>query len=141
MLFGYLEERFGIPACVFDGYILLKTARSWHLFDEGGHLGQAVRLKSVQAGLKAFEQVGRFIKPTTRFIQIFGRHATRATFEIDRCNLHRLLAGERLCTDLGCGQGYVILTVTGYGVVGLGLLVGGKITSQLRSRELAGLEW
>lgn len=141
MLLGYLEERFGIPCSVFDGYLLLKTVRSWHLFSGTGHLEQAVRLKAVQAGLKAFARVGNFIKPTTRFVQIFGRHATRAVIEMDRSELRRLLAGERIATSLECGQGYVILVVAGYGVAGLGLLVGGEIASQLRTRELAGLDW
>jgi NOL1/NOP2/fmu family ribosome biogenesis protein len=108
---------------------------------KSAYLEQAVRLKSVQAGLKAFEQVGSFIKPTTRFIQIFGFHATKGVVEIDRFELRRLLSGERIPADPGLGQGYVILSVDGYGVIGLGLLVAGRVRSQLRARELAGVDW
>jgi len=108
---------------------------------EGGNLEQAGRLKVMQAGLKVMEQVGRFIKPTTRFVQIFGRHATRAVMPVDRVGLRKLLGGVRIPADLECGQGYVILTVAGYGVIGLGLLVGTEVKSQLRARELAGLDW
>jgi NOL1/NOP2/fmu family ribosome biogenesis protein len=140
-LLGYLEERFGIPCVVFDDFVLLKTTRSWHLLSKSAHLGQAVRLKAVQAGLKAFEQVGSFIKPTTRFVQLFGRQANKAVVEIDKSQLRRLLAGERISVDPGCGQGYVILALDGYWVIGLGLLLGGEIRSQLRGRELAGLDW
>jgi len=121
--------------------MLLKTSRSWHLLSKSAHLEQAVRLKAVQAGLKAFERVGSFIKPTTRFIQVFGGLATRMILELDRIALQRLLSGERIPADPGWGQGYVILAVSDYGVVGLGLLVGGEVRSQLRAREIAGLDW
>jgi len=104
-------------------------------------LEQAARLKAVQAGLKAFERVGSFIKPTTRFIQIFGSHATKAVMEIDKPQLMKLLREERILLDDDWGQGYVILAVAGYGVIGLGLLVGGQVRSQVRARELSGLDW
>jgi NOL1/NOP2/fmu family ribosome biogenesis protein len=136
-----MEERFGIPRGIFDGFLLLKTSRSWHVLSNSAHFEQAVRLKSVQAGLKAFERVGSFIKPATRFIQLFGCHATKAVVKIDRFKLRRLLGGERIIPDYDWGKGYVILAVDGYGVIGLGLLVGGQVMSQLRARELAGLDW
>ncbi len=141
MVLGYLEERFGIPCGVFDNFMLLKTSRSWHLLSKSAHVEQAVRLKTVQAGLKAFERVGSFIKPTTRFIQIFGSHATKKVVKIDRLELRRLLSGESIPGDHEWGQGYVILAVDGYGVIGLGLLVGGQVRSQLRARELSCLDW
>jgi NOL1/NOP2/fmu family ribosome biogenesis protein len=121
--------------------MLLKTSRSWHLLSKSAHFEQALRLKTVQAGLKAFERVGSFIKPTTRFIQIFGSYATKAVVKIDRLELRRLLSGESIPADHEWGQGYVILAVDGYGVIGLGLLVGGQVRSQLRSRELSRLGW
>lgn len=98
-------------------------------------------MKIVQAGLKVLEQVGRFIKPTTRFVQIFGHHATKAVAAMNRVEFRRLLSGERIPGDLEWEDGYVILSVAGYGAVGPGLFVRGEIASQLRARELAGLEW
>lgn len=141
LLLGYLEERFGIACSVFDDFMLLKTSRSWHLLSKSAHFEQAVRLKSVQAGLKAFERVGSFIKPTTRFIQIFGSYATKAVVKIDRLELGSLLGGERISADHGWEQGYVLLALNGYGIIGLGLLVGDRIRSQLRARELSCLDW
>jgi NOL1/NOP2/fmu family ribosome biogenesis protein len=141
LLLGYVEERFGIACSVFDDFMLLKTSRSWHLLSRSAHFEQAVRLKSVQAGLKAFERVGSFIKPATRFIQIFGPYATKKVVEIDRLELRSLLSGGSIPAGHGWEEGYVILTVDGYGIIGLGLLVGGRIRSQLRARELSCLDW
>lgn len=140
-LLGYLEERFGIPCRLFDEFLLFKTSRSWHLLSRSAHIGQAARLKAVQAGLKVFDQVGGFIKPTTRFVQVFGRYAGKAVVEIDKLGLQRLLSGGRIPAEPGCSDGYVILSLKGYGVIGLGLLIRGEVRGQLRAGVLAALAW
>ena len=86
--------------------------------------------------MRAFQEIGEFVKPTTRFIQIFGTAATRARLEIGKEQLQRLLEGQELPVDLGLSTGYVILTLSGHQVLGLGLFIDGKVRSQIPRKEL-----
>ena len=86
-------------------------------------------------GLRAFERVGRFVKPTTRMIQVFGRAATTAIIDIDYREFQRLLGGDALPFSLDIENGYVIVTLDGH-VVGLGLYINGLLFSQIRKSEL-----
>lgn len=86
--------------------------------------------------MKAFQKVGQFLKPTTRFIQIFGRVATRAALVISEGQLKDLLEGEGLCLDLDIEQGYVILKLDEKRVLGLGLYVNGTVRSQISLKAL-----
>jgi len=135
-LFSYLEKRFGIPETLFDDYLLFRRKRSWHLLRDVPQLATASRLKVSKAGLRAFQEIGEFVKPTTRFIQIFGTAATRARLEIGKEQLQRLLEGQELPVDLGLGTGYVVLTLGGHQVLGLGFFIDGKVRSQIPRKEL-----
>jgi NOL1/NOP2/fmu family ribosome biogenesis protein len=131
-----MDERFGIPVSYFDDYLLFKGRQSWSLLRKHSAVTGAVGLKVVKAGLKAFRKVGAFIKPTTRMVQLFGRGATRARIELDEDRLARLMAGERLKVDLGIDNGYVILSLGGKCILGLGLYINSQIRSQISKREL-----
>lgn len=96
----------------------------------------AARLKAAQTGLRAFQQVGDFIKPTTRLIQAFGRFADRATLQIDLVRLQAILRGEKIHVDLPLHNGYVILVMGKGHILGLGLYVNGRISSQLPRKEI-----
>jgi len=135
-LFSYLENRFGIPEILFDGYLLFKKKKSWWLLKNSPFVTSAARLKVFMVGVRAFQKIGDFIKPTTRMIQIFGPRATRARFEIDEGQLQNLMAGEFLPFDLELENGYVILTLKGR-TLGLGLLINGMIRSQIPRVGLA----
>ncbi|RLF57951.1 MAG: hypothetical protein DRN37_05660, partial [Thermoplasmata archaeon] len=76
------------------------------------------------------------LKPTTRFIQVFGRLATRAALVISEGQLKDLLEGEDLCLDLDIEQGYVILKLDEKRVLGLGLYVNGTLRSQISLKAL-----
>jgi NOL1/NOP2/fmu family ribosome biogenesis protein len=99
-------------------------------------LATVCSLKTSKTGLRAFQKIGAFVKPTTRFIQIFGKAATRAKVEIDEEQLRRLTAGEGLLFDLELGNGYVILTLEGGQILGFGLLIDGTVRSQIPRKEL-----
>ena len=75
---GYLESRFGLcPEC-FEDYVWFMQRRSWWIMRRSPFLNGAGLLKVSRVGMKAVVRVGRFLKPTTRFIQSFGSLATRA---------------------------------------------------------------
>jgi len=96
----------------------------------------ASQLKISKSGLRAFHKVGGFIKPTTRLIQKFGSYATRARVEIKSAQLECLLGGESIPLDSDLDKGYVILTLGNDQILGLGLLINGRIRSQLPKKEI-----
>jgi len=135
-LFSYLEDRFGIPENLFDDYLLLKRKKSWRLLKNVPQVIFASRFKASEIGLKAFEKVSRFVKPTTRMIQIFGCAATKARLEIEENQLIELLEGGELQVDMNLETGYVILELGGNRVLGLGFIVDGRVRSQLPRKEI-----
>ncbi len=135
-LFGYLKERFGIPEDIFKEYLLFRRKKSWQLIKNVNQVTYASILKVSKVGVRAFQKVGAYVRPTTRIIQIFGHKATKAKFEIDEEQLAILLSGEKLSVDLGIDKGYVILTLKDNRILGLGFFVNGSVSSQLSHKEL-----
>jgi len=135
-LFAYLDERFGISERVFDDYLLFKRQTSWSLMKNAPQISAAALLKVSKVGIKAFNKVGAYVKPTTRLIQVFGHKATRAKIEIGETHLQRLLANEKLPMDLGLDKGYVILSLGKDFILGLGFYGQGKVSSQLPKKDL-----
>jgi NOL1/NOP2/fmu family ribosome biogenesis protein len=136
MLLEYMESRFGIPAGLFDDYMLLRRRATWLLLRKGPAMNSATPLKVSKAGMKAFKKVGAFFKPTTRLIQVFGSRATRARLEIDEAQALRLIKGEEIRTDLGLNTGYVILSMKGDRILGLGFYIDGAVRSQIPRKEI-----
>jgi len=83
-LFAELENRFGVPEGIFEDYLLFRKKKSWWLLKNTPFIESAAQFKVSIPGLRAFQQINRFVKPTTRFIQIFGRMATKAMLNIER---------------------------------------------------------
>ena len=132
-----MEDRFGIPEKVFDNYLLFKRKGSWQLVsDEVLTAMSASQLKVSKVGLRAFQKIGVFVKPTTRLIQVFGTAATKARIEIDDEQLTRLVAGEELSIAMDPDTGYVILVQSNKRVLGLGFFINGKVRSQIPKKEL-----
>jgi NOL1/NOP2/fmu family ribosome biogenesis protein len=134
-ILAYMEERFGIPGAAFDDYLLFRRKHTWRILRRSAHLETAFGLRVEVVGVKAFHRVRAFIKPTTRLIQAFGRHATRARVALGRAELAALARGEQLPLDTGLDNGYVILTLAGE-PLGTGLLIDGRLRSQIPRSEL-----
>ncbi len=94
------------------------------------------QLKVSKVGLKAFNEVGAFVKPTTRMVQAFGHYATKATLEINEEQLKGFLDNEDLPMDLDLTKGYVVLRLGKNMVLGLGFYGHGKIKSQIPRKEI-----
>lgn len=86
-------------------------------------------------GIKAFQKVGRYIKPTTRMIQVFGHHAIRAVLDICEDDLNKMADGRHISSDMEIDNGYIILSFEG-SILGLGLIIDGRVTSQIPRRDL-----
>ena len=135
-LFGYLKERFGIPEEGFEGYLLLRRKKSWQLIKNVPQIEHASNLKVSKVGVRAFQKVGAFVKPTTRLIQVFGHRATKAKLDIDETQLSIILSGEKLPVDWAIEKGYVILTLKKNRILGLGFFAHGSVRSQISRKEL-----
>jgi NOL1/NOP2/fmu family ribosome biogenesis protein len=135
-LFSYLEDRFGIPENVFDDYLMFKRKQSWMIFKNVPYVRLASRLKLSKMGMKVFHRVSSFVKPTTRMIQYFGQEATKARLGINEEQLLKLLAGDSIHVSLDLDDGYVILDLGKRWILGLGLLINGRVRSQLPRKEL-----
>ena len=85
-------------------------------------------------GLRAFNQVQEFVKPTTRFIQVFGPLATKRVHPIDGAQLDALLNEGILAGSVEGQDGYIILSFRDQ-PIGLGLLIKGRIRSQLPRKD------
>jgi NOL1/NOP2/fmu family ribosome biogenesis protein len=131
-----MENRFGIPGRLFENYLLFKRKKSWRLLKNIPRDAEVSKLKVTKIGLKAFEKVGAFVKPTTRMIQIFGESATKARVEIDEEQLVGFLAGEELRVDLDLDAGYVILVLRKNRILGLGFFINGRVRAQIPRKQL-----
>ena len=134
-LFSYLEERFGIPESIFDDYCLFRRKKAWWLLRNSPLIHSVCRLKVELPGLRAFQRVGHFLKPTTRMIQVFGDQASRARMDIEEGQLREMLSGGFLEFQGTLDNGYMILAIKGR-VLGLGILINGRIRSQLPKKSL-----
>ena len=134
-LLTYMYDRFGISTDIFDDYLLFTKKKTFWLLNKSQLISEISHLKIKRLGIKAFQEVGSFIKPTTRIIQYFGHEAVKAVFNIDEKQLKKLLNGEYLFFDGDLENGYVILSLKGQ-VLGLGLLIKGEVRSQLPSDDV-----
>lgn len=130
-----LEKRFGIPEEVFAPFLLFCRRKSWWLLRHPNPLPLPAALKVSRVGLKAFDQVGKHLKPTTRMIQIFGNHATKGVYELSEEAFGRLARGELVKINTDLEDGFVILRL-GEKVLGIGLLIQSTISARIKQSEL-----
>ncbi len=114
----------------FDDYLLFKRKRSWWILRNTLLIERTAHLRVTMVGLRAFSQVQGFVKPTTRLIQVFGRFATKRIYPLERAQLEALLNGDILPGRPDDQDGYIILSLLKQ-PIGLGLLIEGRIRSQL----------
>lgn len=133
---AYLLERFGIPPAILDEYYLFERKKGWFILGKSEQVKNGAHLKVSKVGLRAFRKVGQFIKPTTRFIQAFGRFATKAVFQMDMPQFRALVLTGEIPVDPALEQGYVILKLENDVVLGLGFYIHGSIRSQLPRSEI-----
>ena len=132
---SYMADRFGIPQSVFDRFWLFRKQRSWWLLHKTAYLERCKRLKIARVGLRAFQKIGPYVKPSTRVVQVLGHHATKGTLELHDDQVRRLFAGETIPFGEKLENGYVILSFKHH-ILGLGLLIDGKVRSQIPRKQI-----
>lgn len=86
------------------------------------------------AGMKAFHLIGEYIKPGTRVIQVFGRHARKSRVEMGAEELAGIAGGLEIPCNPSLGDGYVIICRQGH-PLGVGLVIRGMLRSQIPKSE------
>ena len=129
-IFAYLEERFGLPAELFKNFILYAKKDTWYLLRKSLWVEQAAGLKVVSVGLKSFRRIGGYIKPTSRFIQMFGVHAQKSRYDLNEQEFRQIMADEPIDVQWLIEPGYVILTHQNH-IIGLGFFKQNRIQPQL----------
>ena len=129
---GYLCERFGFSERDFSGICFISDGK--RVFAAGESACKTnLPLKTHSKGMVAgrIQRNGKIVKPTTNFIQLFGRKARKNVIEIGDDERDRFIRGE----DIECGEkcaddGYVIVSWKGI-PIGCGLLKGNILKSQI----------
>ncbi len=110
---SFFSDRYGIPKDAFDEYIFFETGRSIWMVSSTQHdelVRKATQMKRIEfPGLRILRKVGRWLKPTTYGLQIFGSKATRHIKELSRQELTDLLKhGFIEYTSKEWEEGYII---------------------------------
>ncbi|MGC8555490.1 MAG: hypothetical protein ACP5NG_00515 [Conexivisphaera sp.] len=140
-LLKYLEDRFGIPREALAGYSFFASGDSYWVFSGDPALpGQVTCAESV--GVRAIKESGKGPKPTSAFLRIVGRSATRNVVDLgDEGQLLAFMSGGIVRGEFPVEPGYVIVR-HGDEVLGCGLYsprLG--VVSQLPSHMRALSSW
>ncbi|MBN2121936.1 hypothetical protein JW721_02675 [Candidatus Micrarchaeota archaeon] len=121
---SYLLERFGI---VLPADVELVGENSLRVMNKGLK-GFAT---STPKGIPASRMKGKFPKPTTAFVQVFGKLANKNVISVGEEDAMRYLAGEEFETGAGDVEtGYVIVQHEG-AVLGIGFYKEGRVENML----------
>jgi len=125
---NYFAERFGIPASVFDPYLLLEAGKSYWALMRSEGVEEFLHLKRVEyLGVRLLRKTGRFLKPTTYGLQRFGENASKNIIRLSGDQLKGLINDDEGIEDVfDSGEGYVILAM-GDVILGCGLKLDGRL--------------
>ena len=130
-LLEFLEKRFGIEPGVFNPYLVYAFKRQAFLFRRQKEKVAFPERAFVRCGLPFMRLVAGYLKPTTVFLQRFGKTANKNVLYLTQQEIVALcvsaelhLDRKRLCSCKTCAEspGYVIIKMCG-NVLGAGLLL------------------
>jgi len=125
----YFEDRFGIDPAVFDDYTFWEkgAGKIWV------YAGESPSPAAIEAlGMTCLRTRQEHWKPTTDFVQRFGRHADDCVIELEDDQAIRFAAGEDQEIDWDGDWGYLIAAHELAGSlepIGVGLYLHGELRS------------
>jgi len=122
----YLIERFGIPKEIARKFKFVERGRSVWAFT-----GEIIAEKWESLGIRAF-RIGKDIKPTTDFLRLIGKHATKNVVFISQEEASDFMKGMILKCDEEL-HGYVIVRTDKF-ILGCGFCKDGKLISMIPKR-------
>lgn len=138
---GYLEERFGLEKSAFSEFSFHETPDKIYIMSADIPQNDLNGLRIVQTGIVAgriFDKGGKF-KPTTNFLQIFGKFAAKSIVQLNEKEKEDFVRGLDIENKIaeGVDNGYVIVKF-GDDVLGCGIFSQGSIKNQIpKARRLA----
>ncbi|MFD1562476.1 hypothetical protein ACFR99_02690 [Haloarchaeobius amylolyticus] len=135
----YFEDRFGIPPATFDDYTFWEKGAG-KIWVYAGDAPTPIEIEAI--GMTCLRTRQEHWKPTTDFVQRFGRHATDCVIDLEREQARRFATGEDQELDWDGDWGYLIAAHEVAGELeplGIGLYVHGELRSMVpkgRQRDL-----
>ncbi|AGB39449.1 DUF7122 family protein [Natronococcus occultus] len=136
----YFADRFGIAPETFDDYTFWEKGAG-KIWIYGGTAPSPITIEAI--GMTCLRTRQEHWKPTTDFVQRFGRHAEDCVIELERDEARAFAAGEDQELERWDGDwGYLIAAHEIGGAlapIGIGLYVHGELRSMVpkgRQREL-----
>ncbi len=118
VVLSYLESRFGLQPSLFSSFQFTLSAKGRVFL--GPLVPESVSPLSVGIGIARLSPSGA-VKPSTAFLQLFGRHITKGKIELSREQAAIYLSGESFPLNTKAEEGYVLLTYNNQ-PLGCGLL-------------------
>ena len=128
-LLGFLEKRFGIEYEIFEPYLFFAFTRQAFLFRKQDEKVGFPERSFVRCGLPFMRLIAGYLKPTTVFLQRFGRFASKNILCLERDRIAELCGNGELILESSLTEshplqapGYVIIKIEDY-VLGAALLM------------------
>lgn len=131
----YLEQRFGLKQELFEPYTIFKGATHYWLFPKTEHLPLLRKLSPESVGLLFLRKIKDYLKPTSTFLQRFGKYATKNIVKLTDSQLKELQEKRKIKIDLPLEPGYVILKDDLW-ILGCGLYLEGHLFSYLETKVM-----
>ena len=135
----YFADRFGIPPATFDDYTFWEKGAG-KIWIYAGDAPTPIEIEAI--GMTCLRTRQEHWKPTTDFVQRFGREASDCVIELDREQAQRFATGEDQDLAWDGDWGYLIAAHDVAGElepIGIGLYVHGELRSMVpkgRQRDL-----
>ncbi|RQG89867.1 hypothetical protein EA462_07580 [Natrarchaeobius halalkaliphilus] len=135
----YVDDRFGIPPETFDDYTFWEKGAG-KIWIYAGEASSPLEIEAI--GMTCLRTRQEHWKPTTDFVQRFGRHAQTCVIELDPEAARRFVAGEDQELEWDGDWGYLVVGHELAGdlePIGVGMYVHGELRSMMpkgRQRKL-----
>ncbi|MBS7641720.1 hypothetical protein KEJ40_00940 [Candidatus Bathyarchaeota archaeon] len=141
-ILDYLEERYGIPRSVFENYTFLVRGKN-SIWIYSGHPSILELIPNVSiAGIRALHlSIKKTLKPTTIFLQVFGKYATKNVVELEsEEEAVTFMSGGSIARYYDVEEGFVVVKF-GSDVLGCGLYSNGVLRSKIPKTLRVRFEW
>lgn len=141
-ILNFLKEKYGLPKHAFDGYTFLIRGRN-SIWVFSGHPSILEMLPYINAaGLRALHlSVKKTLKPTTIFLQVFGKYATKNVIELQsEDEAVTFMGGGSIVRKYDAEEGFVIVKFGG-DILGCGFYSNGVLKSKIPKISRIRFEW
>lgn len=130
-ILDYFSNRFGIPNHIFDGLCFVRSGNTAWAVSDHPRLAEILEVLNLETtGVPLLRMKRNLWKPTTAGLQLFGRHASRNTIDLDDSTLQAFLKDGSIQHTASLEPGFVIITWR-ENLLGCGLYSKGMLRSQI----------